>query len=73
MSWINKRTEAYRKGARVTMAEKAILAHADPINLSLFSIGMLITAYGLWQHDWRLIIGGLVVGLSGDVISWMRT
>lgn len=72
MSWVQKRIEEYQHGTKATFIEKVILAHADPINLLLFIGGLLILAYGLWQHDWYLIFGGAGIGIVGDIISWLR-
>jgi hypothetical protein len=72
MSWVQKRADEYQRGGRMTFIERVVLAHADPFNFLLLAIGVCVAAYGLWQHDINLIVGGGAIGLIGDVISWLR-
>lgn len=72
MSWVQKKVDEYHKGGRATFVERVVLAHADPLNLLLFIIGACVAAYGFWQHDLNLIVGGGAIGLLGDAISWLR-
>lgn len=72
MGWAEKKIEEYKKGKKATWIEKIMLEHANPVHFVLCIIGAIIAIYGLWTHDWLLIIAGFLFGLIGHIYCHMQ-
>ena len=43
--------------------------HKHPINVVLHIIALIIGIWGLWQHDWNLIGGAVLIAALGHIIQ----
>ncbi len=71
MTWAEKRIKQYREGQKATLLEKLALEHGHPVNCVASIIAFGLLAYGLWTHDFTLIIAGIVIGLLGHLYCWL--
>lgn len=72
MSWSKKRIKEYQQGQDATWLERRVLEHAEPVHLTLQIISLPFLVYGLWTHDWVLIIIGIALNLVGHIYTWVK-
>jgi len=65
MGWAEKRIEQYNQGQKANWLERRSLEHANPVHLVLAVIGAIAIVYGLWVHNWLLIVIGILLNLLG--------
>jgi hypothetical protein len=52
------------------MFDRAINQHKHPVTMVFHFIAFLMGGYGLWLHNWSLIIGAVIVACLGHLFSW---
>ncbi len=67
MGWAEMRIQQYNQGEKATWWERKLLEHANPVNLGLHVLGGIPLIYGLWIHNWRFIILGVLISGSGHL------
>ena len=65
MGWAEMRIQQYNQGEKTTWWEKRWLEHANPVNFVLHVLGAISFIYGLWIHNWKFIIVGLLLHVIG--------
>lgn len=50
--------------------ERLCLEHANPINLLLHLLGLIIIVYGLWINVLGYVIIGIIIILLGHIYIW---
>ena len=71
MSWAKKRVQEYQNGANSTFIERRNLEHANPVLLTLLLFAIIVGVYGIWMHDWMLIIIAGILATIGHVCVWL--
>ncbi|MBU0929582.1 MAG: hypothetical protein KJ623_00745 [Nanoarchaeota archaeon] len=72
MGWAKKRVQQYKKGKKASWLELRMLEHADPVNLILAIVGVIMLVYGLWVNSWLWILIGLGLNILGHIYAWMK-
>lgn len=49
------------------MLDKLVDRHKNPLNQILHLAALVVGVYGLWNHDWVLIIVAVVVAIVGHM------
>jgi hypothetical protein len=58
MGWAEIRIKQYNQGEKATWWERRLLEHANPVNFAVHILAAILFIYGLWLHNWLLIILG---------------
>lgn len=72
MGWVEKRLEEYKLSKDATWLERRALEHANPVNAMAHVIAAILGIYGLWMHNWTLIIAFIVLSLLGHLYVWLK-
>jgi len=67
MSWAEFRIRQYNQGEKANWLERRSLGIANPVNLGLHVLGAIPLIYGLWIHNWRFIILGVLINGFGHL------
>lgn len=70
--WANQRVEQYRLGQKPTLLELYMLDHANPTHFAMVLIAMALAVWGLWTHNWLLILANCIIGFLGHVYCWFK-
>ena len=61
MSWAEWKIQQYNQGEKANWLERHFIDHANPVHFVLQIVGAIPFIYGLWIHNWGLIILGFIL------------
>ena len=61
MSWAEWKIQQYYQGKKANWLEKHFIDHANPVHFVLHIVGAIPLIWGLWIHNWGLIILGFIL------------
>lgn len=67
MGWAKFRIQQYNQGEKANWLEKRSLEHANPVNLGFHVLGAIPLIYGLWIHNGKFIILGVILNGIGHL------
>jgi hypothetical protein len=71
MSWATKRIREYQRGDEATFIERRNLEHGNPVLFTLLLIAISVGVYGIWMHDWTLILIAATIAMLGHIYVWL--
>jgi hypothetical protein len=70
MGWAEQRMREYQAGKPATWLERRMLEHANPLHFTLALVAGAGLAFGLWTHEYVVLLGAALLALSGRIYCW---
>ena len=54
------------------MFDKLIDRHKNPVNILLHLLGTVAAVWGLWAHNWKVIVLAIVLLILGHLLPYQK-